>query len=462
MTGSDLDDALMTRRSSSGGLLSPEVESPRTDGEQDGFYLLKKDSQRRMTLTRVLVNDQHKISQIWHQRLQQELGSSSLLITQEHLITIMVGLREFIPEHKKQPLEQAFATLRAQLDFDEALNQMNLALYTFQDAINEVLKSHNIKPHWMFALDNLVRSAVHCAITVLSPEHEMLLVAADDAARVLVGGGGRQHDPVEEGSTSGVSTINSTKSANALHDFHHSKHCHQLQDSLQVTRTENLRLLEELSLAEKRYGELLKMFLSERRGQSQSLADRLGIQIPYALTSSEVKGDESEKGDWAKSKRLCTSSSGENVNVEDANSDDSPVSTMGSQSSADTVTAESNHAEAVSQPHTLSHEPPMIHVSSRNIDMELVVWLQSLSIDRDVIDKFLAQDYTKDDVLTWMSRDDLRRLRMRGGVELRIWRNMVQYRHSMGLSINPEEPPTAKQNTSNTSTQDTQPRSTKL
>ncbi|XP_068222744.1 mitogen-activated protein kinase kinase kinase 15 isoform X2 [Palaemon carinicauda] len=445
ISGSDLDDALMTRRSSSGGLLSPDVESPRTDGEQDGFYLLKKDSQRRMTLTKVLVHDQQKLTQVWHQRLQQELGADTVLLTQEHLLIILVGLREFIPEHKKQPIEQAFATLKAQIDCDEAANQINLALYTFQDAVNEVLKSHSIKPHWMFALDNLVRSAVHCAITVLSPEHEILLGSAEGGG-VLVGGPGRPRDAIEEGSTSGVSTINSTKSANVLHDFHHSKHCHQLQESLQATRAENLRLLEELSLAEKRYGDLLKMFLRERRDQSRNLADQLGIEVPPAISSSDGKGTGNEKDEWAKSKRLCKSSSTDATSVLGDTLNESPVSTMGSQSSAETVTAESNPAEAVSQLPTLSHEPPMIHVSSRNIDMELVHWLQSLSIDRDVIDKFLAQDYTKDDVLTWMSRDDLRRLRMRGGVELRIWRNMVQYRHSVGLPVNPEESPTTNHN----------------
>lgn len=38
----------------------------------------------------------------------------------------------------------------------------------------------------------------------------------------------------------------------------------------------------------------------------------------------------------------------------------------------------------------------MIHVSSRNIDMELVSWLQSLSIDRDVIDKVTTAEELAD------------------------------------------------------------------
>ena len=42
-----------------------------------------------------------------------------------------------------------------------------------------ILKRHKIKPHWMFALDSLVRNAVQQSVNVLIPEPEVGESAVD-------------------------------------------------------------------------------------------------------------------------------------------------------------------------------------------------------------------------------------------------------------------------------------------
>ena len=104
----------------------------------------------------------------------------------------MDGLKSFISEQNKANLEAALTRLKEDLMLDASkINQLSTALWIFQvligiilgscdftesipslaqDAINSTLRSHNIKPHWMFALDDLVRDAVKVAIRILSPE----------------------------------------------------------------------------------------------------------------------------------------------------------------------------------------------------------------------------------------------------------------------------------------------------
>lgn len=102
------------------------------------------------------------------------------------------------------------------------------------------------------------------------------------------------------------------------------------------------RLLEELYLSEKRYADLLKMYLCERRDQSQYLADQLGVVLPSLLTLSGGGRSSSAKSfDGPGTKRLCRGSSGETLPAAGgAEGLDSPDGTTGSISSADTVTAE--------------------------------------------------------------------------------------------------------------------------
>lgn len=92
-----------------------------------------------------------------------------------------LAIRDYIIHQNKEILESAMSELKKSLDFDStAIDHLHLALYSFQDAVITVLRSHSIKPHWMFALDNLVKSAVQEGITVLSPgKHESIIELID-------------------------------------------------------------------------------------------------------------------------------------------------------------------------------------------------------------------------------------------------------------------------------------------
>uniref|UniRef100_A0A8B9RHX4 mitogen-activated protein kinase kinase kinase n=1 Tax=Astyanax mexicanus TaxID=7994 RepID=A0A8B9RHX4_ASTMX len=211
---------------------SEDRTSPASSENSDsGLFLLKKDSERRAILYKVLNEDQDKVtSNLLENHIQ---GTEELKLSVDHIKQIICILRDFIRSPERRVMASTISKLKLDLDFDStSINQIQLVLFGFQDSVNKVLRNHHIKPHWMFAMDNIIRRAVQAAVTILIPELQTHFGPASesegaekDADEVDVEEDGdfgavEPVAPEDTGLTSGVSTLSSVIS----HDSQRTQH----------------------------------------------------------------------------------------------------------------------------------------------------------------------------------------------------------------------------------------------
>ncbi|XP_053520795.1 mitogen-activated protein kinase kinase kinase 5 isoform X1 [Artibeus jamaicensis] len=338
---------------------------PSPEEKDSGFFLLRKDSERRATLHRILKEDQDKVVRNLMESLAQ--GSEEPKLKWEHVTTLVMSLREFVRSTDRKIIATTLSKLKLELDFDShGISQVQVVLFSFQDAVNKVLRNHNIKPHWMFALDSIIRKAVQTAITILVPElrpHFGLASESDTADQEdLDAEDDREEQPlnrivrspraiIEDAvATSGVSTLSSTVS-------HNSQSAHRsLNVQLGRMKIETNRLLEALIQKEKELQALLRHAIEEK--------------------DQEIK-----------------------------------------------------HLKLKSQPIAVPGLPE--HHSSSGTstkDSELTDWLRDSGADEDTVSQFLAEDYSLVDVLYYVTRDDLKCLRLRGGMLCTLWKAITDFR----------------------------------
>lgn len=339
---------------------------PSPEEKDSGFFMLRKDSERRATLHRILTEDQEKVVRNLMEALVQ--GSEETRLKWEHITTLVASLREFVRSTDRKIIATTLSKLKLELDFDShAISQVQVVLFGFQDAVNKVLRNHNIKPHWMFALDSIIRKAVQTAITILVPElrpHFSLASESDPAdqddleAEDHDDHGGEQTvlrpNTVSEDTvhTSGVSTMSSTVS----HDSQTAQRSLNVQ--LGRMKIETNRLLEELVQKEKEFQVLLHQAIEEKDQEIQLLKIR-------------------------------------------------------TQPIADIPCVSVCHFE----PSTTGAEDP-----------ELIDWLKDHNADEDTINRFLDEEYRLTDVLHYITREDLKSLRIRGGMLCTLWKVISDYR----------------------------------
>uniref|UniRef100_A0A8B9KZN7 mitogen-activated protein kinase kinase kinase n=1 Tax=Astyanax mexicanus TaxID=7994 RepID=A0A8B9KZN7_ASTMX len=266
------------KRSGSENLINVPDESPTSEdrtspasseNSDSGLFLLKKDSERRAILYKVLNEDQDKVtSNLLENHIQ---GTEELKLSVDHIKQIICILRDFIRSPERRVMASTISKLKLDLDFDStSINQIQLVLFGFQDSVNKVLRNHHIKPHWMFAMDNIIRRAVQAAVTILIPELQTHFGPASesegaekDADEVDVEEDGdfgavEPVAPEDTGLTSGVSTLSSVIS----HDSQRTQH--PLGVQLTRLKQETSRLLEELVQKEKEYQQVLRQTIQQR------------------------------------------------------------------------------------------------------------------------------------------------------------------------------------------------------
>ncbi|KAL1006534.1 hypothetical protein UPYG_G00073530 [Umbra pygmaea] len=354
------------------GLATEDRGSPASPEDKDGgLFLLKKDSERRAILYKVLNEDQDKvISNLLENHIQ---GSEELQLSVDHIKQIICILRDFIHSPERRVMATTISKLKLDLDFDStSINQIQLVLFGFQDSVNKVLRNHHIKPHWMFAMDNIIRRAVQAAVTILIPELQTHFGPASESE-----GPDKEDEEEEEEAEYGpvlvtppddpavtsdptVTSAVSTLSSN-LSSPHPPQRSQPLGAQLGRLKQETNRLLVELLQREREYQQVLRTTLQQRQ---------------HDLELSRVRHKPT----------------------------DVP-------------------------------SPSIFHVpADRESHKQLVEWLKEQGADLESIDKFLLEEYTLSDVLNDVTKDDLRHLHLRGGVLCRIWRGIQRHRERERLT----------------------------
>uniref|UniRef100_A0A452I748 mitogen-activated protein kinase kinase kinase n=1 Tax=Gopherus agassizii TaxID=38772 RepID=A0A452I748_9SAUR len=336
--------------------LEDRSASPSLEDRDSGLFLLMKDSERRAILYKILKEEENKVASNLQECLSQ--NSEELQLSVTHIKQIIGILRDFIRSPEHRVMASTISKLKVDLDFDStSINQIHLVLFGFQDAVNKVLRNHLIRPHWMFAMDNIIRRAVQAAVTILIPELQAHFEPASETEGVEKDANEVDDwHPVEQNGneepvvTSGVSTLSSVVS-------HESQQQH-LNLQLAKLKQETNRLLEVLVQKERAYQTLLRQTL-EQKTQELHL-----LQL------------QSKPAEFRK--------------------------------------------------------PPGAPV--QNVDLELLDWLRQQGADSDAIERFAEEDYTLNDVLNDITKDDLRYLRLRGGLLCRIWNAILNHRRMANKS----------------------------
>uniref|UniRef100_A0AC34QJY1 MAP3K HisK-N-like globin domain-containing protein n=2 Tax=Panagrolaimus sp. JU765 TaxID=591449 RepID=A0AC34QJY1_9BILA len=242
----------------------------------NSFFNLQKDVELRKTLSGLMVEHEAEIIERWKSAVETEMETCT--ITEEMLKTLLKGLRNYILNKESDALSNVLQEVENQIPENQGdVSQLTVALCLFPSSIQPALKHRGIKPHWMFTLDDLIRSGVQVALNILAPEqpaHNFVQEAnkqyGQNVAAIMAAA---NNAALGIPSTSTVEVISSGT-------WNHTPTVEMGQQHI-FYATQIRKLFEDLVGIEKEYKTMLEQAIMDRKQRTEELAGTLaGMNYP--------------------------------------------------------------------------------------------------------------------------------------------------------------------------------------
>ncbi|XP_069081341.1 mitogen-activated protein kinase kinase kinase 6-like isoform X2 [Pleurodeles waltl] len=348
--------------------------TPSSAEETSGTFLLKKESERRATLHQILSEDMYSIvTSLVESQSESSVGT---LLSRDHVSELVHLLNNYTGSPDRTKLTQNLLHLRARLHADGlTLSSTQGLLFSFQEVVKLVLRKHHIKPHWVFALDNLICQAVQAALTVMVTELKVQLQTSVDK------------DPKDQNDDD--------------------------DDEEEETKKEIPQ-----------HGVLVRQERLQPASAQDTRIPRSGVD----MLSLNTSGDPS----------LCTSTLVTQLSLLQAESRRLMAELVKKEMYHQDLLQQALHS-AENKLQTLRRKSVLMEISgvspmkNHRADAEdpaLISWLQNHNVDGRSLKIMLNHRFTLQDLLTCVTRSDLQYTGIRGGMVCRIWEAILENRRS--------------------------------
>ncbi|KAL5266116.1 hypothetical protein ACHWQZ_G006686 [Mnemiopsis leidyi] len=119
-------------------------------------------------LLNIFNNNKTLICQTWMKHLQETSRSSVWVVTEELLSKLLEYITQFVASEGDIQTKHTISTIATTTK--NSLEQVQVAVEAFPDAVQGIIKDHSDEPHWMLVIQPMVKKAVWSVREALQPE----------------------------------------------------------------------------------------------------------------------------------------------------------------------------------------------------------------------------------------------------------------------------------------------------